>query len=133
MASEIRFTDDRGRTLPGPRAYCIVSSGLYAPFPFANGCPADYLAANEGERRVEIEKGAVWMQYRTLGESLMLHESFSIVEAAKAGDGWRIGLRQYFAEDGLNSIELVRGSPVKPVQRTEASEEHGRNTVVASR
>jgi cholesterol oxidase len=108
MASRIWFTDAHGNRR-GPRAYCAVSSGLYAPFPFANSRPRDYLPENyrQGRARRFALGNGVFMHYEVEPNSWLEEDSFSLVEVRQADGRWRIDLRLVAAQTARAPIELT--------------------------
>jgi choline dehydrogenase-like flavoprotein len=105
MASNIEFIDRGAQPQKNLRSYCVVSSALYAPFPFANSQREDYLPAN-GRRRLEIDRD-IFMHYEVEPESWYGPDNFSIVDAAKAGERWRIQVHQYDARGHVKTIDLT--------------------------
>lgn len=93
MASRVVFIDGAAKPQKDLRAFCIVSSGFYAPFPFANSQCEDYLHAN-GSRPLEIDKG-IFMHYEVVPDSCCVPDNFTIVEAKREAAGWSITMRQH--------------------------------------
>jgi len=119
IASRIRFVDSTMQSQDGLHAYCVVSSGLYAPFPFANSRRSDYLEAN-GSRLLPVDAAAgVFMHYQTLPESYLDTDNFTLIEVAKSQERWRINLRHHTASGPGRTIEL--NSTVPPLLEMPAS------------
>jgi alpha-beta hydrolase superfamily lysophospholipase len=81
LSSEIWFERD-GRRFGGT-CYCIVASPLYAPYPFANADPQDFLHDNAA-RPVRLADGVV-MRYRVIPDSIDLGKGFTAVTMAPHG------------------------------------------------
>lgn len=90
MASEIRFG---GAGLPGQRALCIVASPMYAPYPFANAKPDDFLGDNTGQP-LDLGGGAN-MHYRRNRRSIIVGDSFTLVGVKPYGTGWCVTASVY--------------------------------------
>ena len=97
MASEIRF---EGENLTGLRALCIVASPFYAPYPFANAQPQDFLDA--GHLPLGSGAGSA-MAYRIDPHSRvgadaangLGPDSFTTVDVAPEGSGWCVRASVY--------------------------------------
>ncbi|MHB8667828.1 MAG: alpha/beta fold hydrolase [Burkholderiales bacterium] len=84
MSSEIQFG---GANLAQLRALCIVASPMYAPYPFANARPADFLGDNAGQP-LQLGCGATMHYCR---ESIVVGDSFTLVGVKPKNDsGWRV-------------------------------------------
>lgn len=105
MASGIWFIDGNADPQGDLRAYCVVSSGLYAPFPFANSKEHEYLRANGGSRRLELQPG-IYMHYQVLPDSWMPEDNFTIVDVAPVDGAWKVSLREYDLAGKVRAVEL---------------------------
>jgi hypothetical protein len=100
MASAISF-DGAGRD--GPNALCIVASPFYAPYPFANAKPADFVPADS----LPLGGGAT-MRYRRA--AVVEGDSFTAVGVREGADGWSVSASVYCAagDPVVTSFNLPR-------------------------
>lgn len=81
LSSEIWFERDGHRV--GDTCYCIVASPLYAPYPFANAVPQDFLHDNAS--RPLALTGNVTMRYRVIPHSVDTGSGFTALTVPLAG------------------------------------------------
>ena len=102
MSSEIWF-EPQGREA-GPRAFCVVASPMYAPYPFANGRREQFV-----ERDVMPLDGAgtTEMHYEVLDDSWVPKSSFSLLNIRRhRARGWTVGVSVCGVDGELASISL---------------------------
>jgi len=94
LAAEIWYAGPREETL---HAACIVASPLYAPYPFANAHPMEFLP----EGRFEDGRGAT-MRYRLKqfdsGDTHVGGDSFTLVSVRDGRRGWKVTASVHRAE-----------------------------------
>ena len=81
LSCEIWFERDGQRT--GGTCYCIVASPMYAPYPFANATPGDFLMDN-ADRPLQLPDG-LCMRYRVIPRSLVPGDGFTAVSVSRSG------------------------------------------------
>ncbi|WP_096667653.1 alpha/beta fold hydrolase [Polaromonas sp. AET17H-212] len=93
MSGRIRL--DRAGAAP-LHALSIVGSPLYAPFPFANREPAEFL----GDSSFDLPGmgGAAKMHYRIDPDSIVRGDSLTLVSAHPEGAGWRVNVNVHGRE-----------------------------------
>jgi hypothetical protein len=84
--SEIEIT---GRSGLVAKAYCVVASPMYAPYPFANAQGEEFLCCNYANPL--FLDGNHEMRYRIVPESWVDYDSFSVVTADAKGFSVVIG------------------------------------------
>jgi cholesterol oxidase len=85
MAGEIRIDGPgSGSEL---HAVSVVSSPLYAPYPFANGKPHEFLL-DDGPR----DLGGASLRYRTAHSSIVTEDNFCTLRAMREASGWRLAI-----------------------------------------
>lgn len=82
----------------GVPAYSIVSSGLYAPYPFANARSQDLALSVH-----ESWGGGLSIAYRSL--PVDTHSSFAVVAVEREGAGWRLST-EFDAAEGCSRHEV---------------------------
>jgi alkaline phosphatase D len=105
-------------------AYCITSSALYAPLPFANSKPHEYVSsfpsvASEPVPRARLDLGGGCSAEYTLAykqEAFVTARNFTQVTITRNSTDWTIEAMVY-GEDGT---ELVRKEPLRPPRPTQA-------------
>lgn len=88
------------------RAWSIVSSGLYAPYPFVNGSPAEFALDFDGPHtdwvrdagRVKAGLAPVHVRYRTRRESLVTSASIGLVHVDAARQRLEV---EFLSDDGV--------------------------------
>jgi phosphodiesterase/alkaline phosphatase D-like protein len=113
MRSEISFTDAHGNALP-ISAWCVMASPMYAPYPFANGTPGEYLDDNH-QSPLKL-RGAGWMRYKvTQGAA---HNSFAHVTARETGGKWEVSAQ--FHSPGAPAVPPGKEHKCPPVIEDDA-------------
>jgi choline dehydrogenase-like flavoprotein len=113
MRSEISFTDAHGNALP-ISAWCVMASPMYAPYPFANGTPGEYLDDNH-QSPLKL-RGAGWMRYKvTQGAA---HNSFAHVTARETGGKWEVSAQ--FHSPGAPAVPPGKEQKCPPVIEDDA-------------
>lgn len=102
--SMITRIEYRGAALQDLTSVCIVASPLYAPFPFANRQPVEFLDDNGGTPLAVADLEAT-MQYSVINRKYVEGDSFTIVKAERMWNGWEI----------TASVHLREGAPRETV------------------
>jgi alkaline phosphatase D len=117
-SARVRLTDGRNTV----QAYCITCSALYAPLPFANSKPRDYIP------HTFIDVGENCTAEYTLAyekEAFVTERNFTQVIVTRVGEDWRIEAK-VFGENGRPAIPpaVLRGpsnrADERPRERTPA-------------
>jgi len=93
------------------RAACIVSSPMYAPYPFANPLAADYVLDGQS-RPLSLCDGAI-MSYSTVPGSVCSGAGFTVVSAEERNGQWTIIAKRFFVDE---SRPLVQPGASRPTQ-----------------
>ena len=86
MRSDIWFEDEKGQT--GPKAFCIVGSPMYAPYPFANAKLEEY--QTDG-RPLALPGAAAVMWHRVIETAA--RDNFALVTVEREGRSWTVESR----------------------------------------
>jgi len=86
MRSEIWFEDEKGQT--GPKAFCIVGSPMYAPYPFANAKLEEY----QTDGRPLALPGAAAVMWCRVTETAA-RNNFALVTVKREGRSWTVESR----------------------------------------
>ncbi len=104
MASGI---DIQGRSGADLRAASIVASPLYAPFPFANAEPREFLQVGG------LSGGGLLMRYELQafdhGQKLVAGDSFSLLTVRRAAGRWQVGTEVRLRDGTARTATVLLG------------------------
>jgi len=100
MASRMRIDCDDGTPLA---AACVVASPMYAPYPFANADPREFLESLERGRMARLSYA---LQPFDDGSICVAGDSFSTVSVRRTGSRWQLRTEVHLREGATRAATL---------------------------